>query len=192
MIRLLSCLTLLGALASSASAMAENAPSGAFFGGATLKLSPVNEHFGVLGGVEAGYTTARGLVLGASFSDLLNGPPLPDVAQPRDSVRRTKMWTYGILLGWEQQREGLLAFRTVTLLGAGNASAYTSSKKDDFNHTSFVVLEPTVGVRVRLARRLYAVADAGWRLVMGSALPGSSDGLLGGPTLNLTLEYRHR
>lgn len=155
-----------------------------------LQVSSVNDGWGIIAGILGGYQTKSGFMIGAGIYDLLSDTPFPyQSGKGQDLLRRTKMRFGGLILGYEFESSGDNPFRFSSLIGIGDISAYTYKKKDSKDASIYYVAQPQVSLILVRETPYHPVLTAGYRLHNGVSTSGTSDVVLGGPSVGLTAEH---
>jgi len=166
-------------------ARAEPATGEGAFASAEVQATRVNEGFGAVLGLHAGWETRAGYRLGGSFYDLLNGTPLPEQgSSPR--TLRTKMHYGGALLG-KNFPIGPVGLGCDVLLGVGDVSSYTGAKNQDSGASLYLVAYPALTFRPPDLRHFRTQLAAGYRFTIPVRDGGTDSAPLGGPAVSLTI-----
>jgi hypothetical protein len=158
---------------------------GGAFAALELQATRLNEGFGAMLGLHAGWETRRELRIGGVFYDLLNGTPIAH--QPRvGKTVRTKMHFGGLTLG-KNFSLGPVGVGGGLLLGVGDVSSYRGEKNEDFDRSVYLIGHPTVVFRLPDLAHFRTEISAGYRLAIGVVDRGTETRHLGGPTIALTI-----
>jgi hypothetical protein len=159
------------------------------FGGPVVKLTQVNDHFGVMAGGRGGWILGHRFVIGGGgygLTDTVKGNEIAFGNTP-DII----MGYGGVELEYIINPEQVFHFSVYTLLGGGGVS-YNTDRDFNWNDEesdAFFVAEPAVNLIVNMTHFLRIGVGVSYRLITGVELEGISDSDLSGIAGNITLKF---
>lgn len=159
------------------------------FGGPVVKLTQVNDHFGVMAGGRGGWILNHRFVIGGGgygLTDTVKGNEVA-VGDTPDIMMGYGGLEFEYILNPDQ----VFHLSVYTLLGGGGVF-YNNNREFSWNDEesdAFFVAEPAVNLIVNMTHFLRIGVGMSYRLITGVELQGISDSDLSGIAGNITLKF---
>ncbi len=165
------------------------------FGGPVVKMTRMQDSFGVLVGGRGGWIINHTLSLGGGGYGLVSRIRAPGGGGAlEDPVLRIGYG--GFEIGYTPRSDRLMHPALFLLIGGGSAGTRESWEEDldddwqdDPSLDSFFILEPGVAIELNVTRFMRVDAGGSFRFVSGLEKDGLTESAIGGPSAVLTFKF---
>lgn len=164
------------------------------YGAPAVKLTSIDNTFGVLTGGYGGVLLNNKIMLGAGAWSLVNRIDAPRPNVPNDNDMNLGLWYTGFVGEYIHRSDKLVHWSAGALIGGGGVYRDERDRfrghDDDrsYDYSGFFVTEPFVQAEMNITSYLRLTLGGTYRLILGSGTPGISDSDLSGPSVMIGIK----